>query len=70
MIEKISKQFVDLCILECKKTENKDIIKNSILDPLIMHILLQIQPFVIATIVYFIATFIMIIILLILLVRV
>lgn len=64
MLEKISKQFVELLIEQCKEENNKRIIKNTIIDPLIIHVLLQIQPFVIATAVYFISTFIMIIILL------
>jgi hypothetical protein len=67
MIEKISSQFVSLCIDECKKENNKTLIKNTILDPLIMHILSQIQPFVIATVVYFITTLFLIILLLIIL---
>jgi hypothetical protein len=67
MIEKISSQFVTLCIDECKKENNRTLIKNSILDPLIMNILSQIQPFVIATVVYFITTLFLIILLLIIL---
>lgn len=67
MIEKISSQFVSLCIDECKKENNKTLIKNTILDPLIMHILSQIQPFVIATVVYFITTLFLIILLLVIL---
>jgi hypothetical protein len=67
MIEKISSQFVSLCIDECKKENNRTLIKNSILDPLIMHILSQIQPFVIATVVYFITTLFLIILLLVIL---
>ena len=62
-MDKISKQLVDLCIEECKKQENKDIVVKNILDPLIMHILEKIQPFVIATAVYFITTLVLIIIL-------
>lgn len=65
MLEKISKQLVELIIEQCKEENNKRVIKNTVIDPLIMHILLQIQPFAIAAIVYFISTFIMIIILLI-----
>lgn len=64
MLEKISKQLVEMIIEQCKEENNKRIIKNTIIDPLIIHVLLQIQPFVIATAVYFISTFIMIIILL------
>lgn len=67
MIEKISSQFFSLCIDECKKENNKTLIKNTILDPLIMHILSQIQPFVIATVVYFITTLFLIILLLVIL---
>lgn len=61
MINKISSQFVDLCLKECKKQKNKDIIKNSILDPLIMHVLYQLRPIIIGSMVYFIATFLMIV---------
>ncbi len=64
MLEKISQQLVEMIIEHCKEENNKRIIKNTIIDPLIIHVLLQIQPFVIATAVYFISTFIMIIILL------
>lgn len=63
-MDKISKQLVDLCIEECKKPENKDTVIKNILDPLIMHILEKIQPFVVATAVYFITTLLLIIILL------
>lgn len=61
MMNKVSGQFVDLCLKECKKQKNKDIIKNSILDPLIMHILYQLRPIIIGSMVYFIATFLMIV---------
>ena len=64
MFDKVSKQIVSMCIDECKKESNKTIIKNSILDPLIMHILEKIQPLVIATAVYFIVTLLLLIILL------
>lgn len=64
MLEKISKQLVEMIIEQCKEEKNKRIIKNTIIDPLIIHVLLQIQPFAIAAAVYFISTFIMIIILL------
>ncbi len=58
MLEKISQQLVEMIIEHCKEENNKRIIKNTIIDPLIIHVLLQIQPFVIATAVYFISTFI------------
>lgn len=63
MIDKISGQFVELCLKECKKKRNKDIIKNSILDPLIIHIIYQLRPVLIGSMIYFISTFIMIVIL-------
>jgi hypothetical protein len=65
MLEKISKQLVELIIEQCKDENNKRIIKNTVIDPLVIHILMEIQPFAIAAVVYFISTFIMIIILLI-----
>ncbi len=65
MLEKIAKQLVELIIEQCKDENNKRIIKNTVIDPLVLHILLEIQPFAIAAVVYFISTFIMIIILLI-----
>jgi hypothetical protein len=68
MIDKIARQFVDICIKECEKDDNKRIIRDSILDPLIMHIISQIQPFIVATMVYGITTLVLIIILLILIV--
>jgi hypothetical protein len=68
MLHKLSSQVVDMCIEHCKKEENKTVIKNSILDPLIMHILEKIQPLVIASAVYFITTLILLIILLVILV--
>lgn len=64
MLEKIAKQLVELIIEQCKDENNKRTIKNTILDPLVINILMEIQPFVIAAGVYFISTFIMIIILL------
>lgn len=64
MIEKISKQLVELIIEQCKDENNKRIIKNTIIEPLIMHVLIQIQPFIVASMIYFVSTFIMIIILL------
>jgi hypothetical protein len=67
MIEKISSQLVSLCIDECKKEDNRRVIKNTILDPLIMHILMQLQPFVIASIIYFTTTLILMILLLVIL---
>jgi hypothetical protein len=67
MIEKISSQFVNLCIEECKKEDNKKVIKDTVLDPLIMHILSQLQPFVVASIIYFTTTLILMILLLVIL---
>lgn len=63
MLEKISKQIVDMIITECKKENNKKVIKNSIIDPLVMNILIELQPFIIAGIIYFISTFLMIVVL-------
>ena len=68
MIEKIANQFVTLCIDECKKEHNKKVIKGSIIDPVIMHIISQIKPFVIATVIYGITTLVLIIVLLVILV--
>ena len=59
--EKISGQVLDLCIKKLK--ENEQEIKTTVLDPLIMHILQQAQPFIVATIAYFIVTLILIILL-------
>ncbi len=64
MLNKLSSQVVDMCIEHCKKEENRIIIQDSILDPLIMHILQKIQPLVIASAVYFITTLILLIVLL------
>lgn len=66
MIEKLSRQFVALCLSECQKEKNKALIQGEILDPLIIHVLHKIQPMVIATSIYFITTATLIIILLIL----
>lgn len=68
MLEKISKQIVEMIITECKKDTNKKVIKNSIIDPLVMNILVELQPFIIAGIIYFISTFLMIVILIVILV--
>jgi hypothetical protein len=65
MIEKVSSQVMDLCLKKLK--ENEEQIKTTVLDPLIMHILEQIQPFVIATVAYFITSLILIILLVIIL---
>lgn len=67
MMNKISGQFVDLCLKECRKQKNKDIIKNSILDPLIIHTLYQLRPVIIGSMIYFISTFLMIIALMVIL---
>jgi hypothetical protein len=61
MIEKVSSQVMELCLKKLK--ENEQQIKTTVLDPLIMHIIEQIQPFVIATIIYGITTLILIILL-------
>jgi hypothetical protein len=66
MIKKISIQFVQLCIKEMKKEDNKKIIFAT-LDPVILHVLLQVKPYVIATVVYFISSFILLVILLVIL---
>jgi hypothetical protein len=65
MIEKVSGQVLELCIKKLK--ENEQHIKTTVLDPLIMHLLQQIQPFVIATVAYFITSLILIILLVIIL---
>jgi|GEM_PF-6475416 hypothetical protein len=65
-MEKISQQLVKMCLDECRKENNKKLIHDEILDPLIMHILEKIQPIIIVTSVYFITTAVMIIILVVL----
>jgi hypothetical protein len=67
-MEKISKQFVGLCLSECRKETNKIFIQDEILDPLIMHIFEKIQPIIVVTSIYFITTVVLIIILVILIV--
>lgn len=65
-MEKISKQFISLCLEEFKKEKNKKLLQVEVLDPLIIHVLEKIQPMIIATSVYFITTATLIIILIIL----
>lgn len=66
MMKKISKQFIDLCLEEFKNEKNKKFLQVEVIDPLIVHVLEQIQPMIIATSVYFITTATLIIILIIL----
>lgn len=67
MLQKLSKQFVDIVIEEITNEDNMRTIKNKILDPLVKNILIEIQPYVLAAGIYFISTFIMIILLVIIL---
>jgi hypothetical protein len=67
MINKISEQFVNLCMKHCIKKKNKEIIKNKILDPLIIHVIYQLKPILICTMIYLISTFVMIIALIVIL---
>ena len=65
-MEKITQQFIDLCLEEFKKEKNKKLLQVEVIDPLIIHVLEKIQPMIIATSVYFITTATLIIILVIL----
>lgn len=65
-MEKISKQFIELCMIEIKKDKNKKLIQDEVIDPLIMHVFEKVQPMIIATSVYFITTATLIIIMIIL----
>lgn len=56
-IKKICIEVIDKCVLEFKKEHNVNKIKKEILDPSIKYIIHQLYPYIIATCIIFVLTF-------------
>jgi hypothetical protein len=57
-IKQICMDFINLCVIEFMKDENKNKVKSNILDPCIKYMVEQFYPYIIATCIIFILTFI------------
>lgn len=64
IIKDISSEIFGYVLNEIKIPKNVNFIKKQMLDPLISHIFTQVQPFLVATIIYFISSSILGVILL------
>jgi hypothetical protein len=58
-LSKIVNDLVNKCIVEFKKDDNMERVKLNILDPCIKYLVDQFYPYIIATCVIFILTFIL-----------
>lgn len=58
-IKKICMEVIDKCVLEFKKEHNVNKIKKEILDPSIKYIIDQLYPYILATCIIFVLTFLM-----------
>ena len=52
-------EVIDKCVLEFKKEHNVNKIKKEILDPSIKYIIDQLYPYILATCIIFVLTFLM-----------
>ena len=57
-IKKICSQLIDKFVIEFKKDENMDKVKKEVLDPSVKYIIDKLYPYIIATCVIFVLTFI------------
>jgi hypothetical protein len=58
-IKEICFDLVNLCVAEFMKEENKNKVKENILDPCISYMVNQFYPYIIATCIIFILTFLL-----------
>jgi hypothetical protein len=58
-IKEICFDLVNLCVAEFIKEENKNKVKENILDPCISYMVNQFYPYIIATCIIFILTFLL-----------
>ena len=65
----ISSGFVTSCIDECQKDENISKVKTNIINPVIEHMVCQLQPYVIGTVIVFVFIIFITILILILLLK-
>lgn len=68
-VKSLCLDFVDLCVAEFIKEENKNKVKCNILDPCIEYMVNQFYPYIIATCIIFILTFLLAIAIFFMLVR-
>lgn len=57
----VCNELIDYCIYEFCKEENKSRVKKNILDPCVEYLVNQFYPYIIATCIIFILTFILVI---------
>lgn len=69
MISKITSQLIDKFILELKKKDNMNKVKDNVIDPLIYYSISRIYPYLIICSIIFILTFILSIFTLILIIK-
>ena len=58
-IKNICLDIINKCVYEFKKQENMDKIKKEILDPCVSHMMKKIYPYILATCVIFVLTFLL-----------
>ena len=67
-IKNICLEIIDKSIQEFKKDENMDKIKKEILDPCVKHMMDKIYPYILATCIIFVLTFLLAVAILIILI--
>jgi hypothetical protein len=58
-IKNICLEIIDKCVCEFKKEENMNKVKSEILDPCVSHMMDKIYPYILATCVIFVLTFLL-----------
>lgn len=58
-IHRISSEFVQACLAEARKEHNKDLFQVHVLDPIIQYALSRLFPYILATSIVFLLTFIL-----------
>lgn len=61
MIKKLINEFLDSCMIECKKDVNRKKIEDSLLNPMIEFIIEKIKPYILITCIFLVTIILMII---------
>jgi len=62
VMSKVVSELIEKCIIEFKKEENMERINKNVIDPLIYHLLKKLSPYIIAIMVLFFGTFLLVVV--------
>ena len=58
-VHRISKEFIQTCLAEAQKDHNKNLFQVHVLDPIVQYALGRLFPYIIATSIVFLLTFVL-----------